>query len=211
MQIQETSNCHYPSGLQNLYIEYPPLHCDGWKSGECGHENYTVPFCGALLASNWEHERNHCNNGNPLGCLGHGILSRITHVTSFAMDMACGLGTPLFCIGGTVAAAGAECFGLGLRCIKPCYGACVPTKAMESYQKQIDDIDACALKTIKCTCCVSTAILGTVISDVVKCPVNLFCPEIANLLCYQQEINLALTTTIASNACPDNKHCCSVY
>lgn len=200
MQIQETSNCHCPSGLQNLaYNEFNdgPCYC-------------AVPFCSRSIAKSWERERDNCSNGDSLGCLGEGILSRIKHVTSLVVDMGFGLMVPAFCIGGTVAAAGAGCVGLCLRCSLPCYAKCASTDANSRHRKQMEDTNDCAIKTIKCTGIVTGAVLGACVLDAVKCPVNLLSPELANLLCYQQEMNLGINKTVVSNLCAEES-CCTTF
>lgn len=180
--------------MQSVQSQYPSCCISGTKQY---HDQYTYcceenlfPCCGQTMAKSWQDERDFCCiEANTADCCCEALRTRACAIPQAVADiffcfstcLPVGLTTP-------IVAGGAWALSCCLSCAECCYTA-EKRKTAEASTKKVRDF---AIK-----CCgngsfytAATCAGGT--KAAACCIPNLLCPEILNMWCWQQEINVTL-------------------
>lgn len=181
------------SGTGNYYAKYQN-NISFWCASDNDYkEDPSTTFfpCGAGFGAKvWEKEREACCiNAKPLECVEAGLCSRLFSVAQCIADTAtCTLCCVPVCVGTTVVSCGSGACACVHCCVAECYTA-------ERKDKLKQDVDTFAQWAFDCYgngMLFSAGLCGSGVKALVCCPINVTCPEFANMWCWQQKCNWLL-------------------
>lgn len=191
---RETICCSSPTEILSEKFNHNWTHYDT----RCGTEMKIYhPCCGKVLAEEWESERENLKNNKISSCLGYGLLSRATHVVSWAFNTVTAVASPLICIAGSTVGAGTCCFSGVMYGTELCCKPCAPEALTHRVHQLADSSKNFAANTTANSCIISATLIGIGAFDTLKLPFNCIAPEVVNECCCQQETNLKLNSFVA--------------